>query len=222
MHPTLIASFDAPHLISIAYADTREILGYHEDYLCGRTIEVFFGDRTDVSRFSSAIANTYRLQTASIQLQLYDSSRQCRVQLVTFSPHFDLHGQLRGCHITLQSSEIVSKDRSIMENSASQVVSLLIDANPGHPHTIKLVNNHHAIDRPLMLAHFPPIAFPENIPGFARAAAAPDCMAEWAPDTFFSGAAKIHTAVTCVTVAEANETRVLSYPPICLPRSPPC
>jgi hypothetical protein len=58
-----------------------------------------------------------------------------------------------------------------------------------------------------MIAHLPPITFPENLFSLARVAAASGCMADRAPDTF-SGRAKIHIAVACVPVADENETQV--------------
>jgi hypothetical protein len=101
-----------------------------------------------------------------------------------------------------------------MENSASQDVSLLVNANSLHE--IKRVKTNHVVDQSLMTAHLPRTTFPGNLFSLARVAAASGCMT-WAPDTF-SGNSKNNVAAP---VADENETQVQPFPPLYLPRSFP-
>jgi PAS domain-containing protein len=71
-----IVSLQQPHKILTVSKELCALLGYSADELCGRSIKIFQGPRTDASFFHSAIKNAALLSSASQRTFIYGRDGQ--------------------------------------------------------------------------------------------------------------------------------------------------
>ena len=121
----LIVTFEARHKILLTEGATQCVLGYSEELLRGRTLNVLQGPRTDPARLSSAIKLSSFCITSSLQMDLYDCDGRCRTLLVTCQPFFGFEGTAEACKLSFESSQAITLDEALgMVNGPKAIASV--------------------------------------------------------------------------------------------------
>ena len=122
----IIVSLDSPHRLLAIEFGTDEILGYTEQLLRGRTLQVFHGPTTDSVSITSAVKASFFFTTTKLQLNLYELSGLCRTVSAIFEPFSDAGGVPVGCKFSFEVSQAITMDQAVEDPSGA---SLLISAN---------------------------------------------------------------------------------------------
>ncbi len=94
----VIVSLVKPHKILAVAADILNMAEFTSGQICGRSINVLFGPRTDVSSVNAAIKNTALGQSSTIDTVLSSSTGADLHVTATLSPyHRPSDGSLGGC-----------------------------------------------------------------------------------------------------------------------------
>jgi hypothetical protein len=94
----VILALDKPHTILSASDAFLDTTGFNTSQICGRSIKIFFGPKTNTVDITAAIKNTGHLQTTELKTVLYTSSGLELDLSVAFSPLVGrLGNSLRGC-----------------------------------------------------------------------------------------------------------------------------
>ncbi len=99
----LVISFDAPHKLLAVEFENSEILGFTEELLQGRTLQVFQGPTSDSVSMTSAIKACMYCTTTTLQLDLYDLSGKNHTVFAALEPLLDTSGVPVACKFSFES-----------------------------------------------------------------------------------------------------------------------
>ncbi len=99
----LVISIDTPHKLLDVKFKKNEFLGFTEELLQGRTLQVFHGPTSDSVSMASAIKACMYCPTATLQLNLYDLSGESHTVNATLEPFLATDGVPVACKILFES-----------------------------------------------------------------------------------------------------------------------
>jgi hypothetical protein len=125
----LIVSFEAPHRLLAIEIGTNEILGFSEQLLLGRTLQVFYGPTTDSARITSAIKASAFCTCSILQVDFYKHSGACQTVSASFKPFYDTTGALVGCSVLFETYQAITMEEALQGRGSPQV---LVAADDSH------------------------------------------------------------------------------------------
>ena len=160
-HARIVVSVESPHIVLRADSGVVDLLGYTTEEICGRSIKILHGPRTDAVILHSAIKNVAFSQSCPVQATLYSRTGQELLVMATCSPYQESDGMFVGCLLDIEDSEAVTLKQALA--SDNPVAMAIITAS--RPHTIETVsaefselfglNQSQVLGRTLRLIHGP-------------------------------------------------------------------
>jgi hypothetical protein len=160
-----IVSLVKPHKILAVASDILSMAEFSSDQICGRSINVLLGPRTDVASLNVAIKNTGHDQSSTLNTVLSSSTGADLHVTVTFSPYRRASdGSLSGCLLQIDCIYLPDLE-SPAPVFALDDVGFLCDSRPSQaehatPDCIDWRHPHHELH--------PSVGLENNKPGHAR------------------------------------------------------
>ena len=129
-----IVALKKPHKIIAVASDTLSLTEFTSGQICGRSINVLFGPRTDVARLTAAIKNTGHNQSTTIDTILCSSTGADLHVTVTFSPcRRAFEERLDSCLLQIDCVHIPKSESSMAPLPASTPVDFGCLDDSSHP-----------------------------------------------------------------------------------------
>ena len=126
---TIFVSLQAPHRISAYSFNDEVLLGYSMELLRGRSIKIFHGPKTEITKLTAAIKNSALNTPVSVELDLYDRDGICHRVAVACTPFCGAGGAPVACRISIQldtETQVVDNGSSDSDHSESDRTNVLL------------------------------------------------------------------------------------------------
>ena len=120
-----VVSFNAPHRISTCYCDKDGILGYTKNLLRGQSVAIFQGPMTDKKKFTIAIQNTARKQSAREDFYVYDVNGECYLVQFAFEAFCGVGGAAVACKLSMTTEQVanIMDIKTSLANTRSEIIN---------------------------------------------------------------------------------------------------
>ena len=210
----MIVSVESPNVVLKADPGVHDLLGYTAEEICGRSIKILHGPKTDSVILHSAIKNAAVYQTCTVQATLYGRSGQGRIVMATCSPYQSGDGSFLGCLLEIENSEAITLKQALADDQTAKSI-----VNASRPHNIETVsaqfsdlfglNQSQVLGRTLRVIHGPHTQTQRWMALFEAASCgrrASDRLS-----TCSSACVEVLTDVTCTPIVESLTGRVSHF-----------